>query len=98
MGQGAPFLKRPFSAGDSFQQAHPTLQGFVGFNIDQVSARHAVLRDETPCSGCLLEICTEQEMRCLKEIGVDAVVNAIQKIVEQDSIVRLETRRFFNVN
>jgi heptosyltransferase III len=45
---------------------------------------HVILRAEPPCAGCLLEVCIEQEMRCLKDIGVQAVIEAIQHIIERE--------------
>jgi hypothetical protein len=36
----------PFAAGNSLQQLHSELQTLEAFNIDQVSGRQAVLRDQ----------------------------------------------------
>jgi hypothetical protein len=44
--QGTPFLKGSFSAGDAFEQAHPALQGFIGFNIHEIGAGDPVLSNE----------------------------------------------------
>lgn len=46
MGEYASLLNGLLPTSDSLKQAHPTPQGFVGFNIDQVSARYTVLRNE----------------------------------------------------
>jgi ADP-heptose:LPS heptosyltransferase len=42
-------------------------------------AGHTVLRRSVPCEGCLLQLCEQQGMRCLKEILVADVVKACTK-------------------
>jgi ADP-heptose:LPS heptosyltransferase len=42
---------------------------------------HVVLRREVPCAGCMLDTCIEMEMRCMKEIGVDEVLNAAEQVL-----------------
>lgn len=37
---------------------------------------HTVFRRQVPCGGCLLEVCTTEGLRCLKEISVAEVVEA----------------------
>ena len=37
---------------------------------------HIVLRRSVPCEGCRLTVCTEEGLRCLKEIGVADVLQA----------------------
>ena len=53
---------------------------------DPYVPEHIVLRAEPPCAGCLLEVCTDQGMKCLKEIGVSAVIEAIQTIMGRVSV------------
>jgi heptosyltransferase-3 len=52
---------------------------------DPYVPNHVVLRQETPCAGCLLDTCIEQDMRCLKEITARSVIDAIQTIMERNS-------------
>jgi len=42
---------------------------------------HIVLRRSVPCEGCLLRVCDKEEMRCLKLIEVDAVLNACTQLI-----------------
>jgi heptosyltransferase III len=44
-------------------------------------SNHVVLRREVPCAGCMLETCIEKDMLCLKEIGVDDVLNAVEMVL-----------------
>lgn len=46
---------------------------------------HVVLRREVPCAGCMLETCVEMDMRCMKEIGVDDVLNAAEEVLRIDT-------------
>lgn len=46
MSERTLFLYGPLPSRDSLEQAHPVLQGFVCFNVHQVGARYAVLRNE----------------------------------------------------
>lgn len=43
-------------------------------------AKHIVLRRSVPCEGCLLRICIDEEMRCLKLVSVDDVFVACQQV------------------
>jgi ADP-heptose:LPS heptosyltransferase len=38
---------------------------------------HAILRRDLPCSGCMLERCVREQMRCLDLIGVEDVWEAL---------------------
>ena len=42
---------------------------------------HTVLRRSVPCEGCLLKVCEKEAMRCLKEIGVEEVVEACEGVL-----------------
>lgn len=42
-------------------------------------AKHIVLRRSVPCEGCLLRICLDEGMRCLKLISVNDVFAACQQ-------------------
>jgi ADP-heptose:LPS heptosyltransferase len=44
-----------------------------------VGSGHRILRRELPCSGCMLENCVEMKMRCLAEISVDEVWQAVSE-------------------
>jgi len=46
---------------------------------------HTVLRRSVPCEGCLLRVCEEEAMRCLKEIGVEEVVEACKGLLRATS-------------
>lgn len=39
-------------------------------------AGHTVLRRTVPCEGCMLQVCTEEGLRCLKEVEVEDVLKA----------------------
>jgi heptosyltransferase-3 len=54
---------------------------------DPYGRNHIILRNEPACAGCLLEVCTEREMICLKQISVQEVVNAVQQILRRESTV-----------
>lgn len=43
---------------------------------------HEVLRRDLDCSGCMLEVCTAQAMRCLDQITCDQVWNRIWKMLQ----------------
>jgi len=43
---------------------------------------HVVLRRTVPCEGCLLQFCDKEGLRCLKEISVDAVVEACAHLLD----------------
>jgi len=58
-----------FSARDQPGKWHPT-----GANT------HIVLRKNVPCAGCLLRECHVQQLRCLKDIAVSDVIEAVHKI------------------
>ncbi len=68
MAQGAPFLKGTFPAGDAFQQAYPTLQDLIGFNIHEIGARYPMLGNE---NGLLAPFQIGQELRGLALQGRD---------------------------
>lgn len=51
---------------------------------DPFGENHVVLRTDPPCAGCLLDVCVEQDMRCLKEISVTAVIEAVQSVLERE--------------
>jgi ADP-heptose:LPS heptosyltransferase len=40
---------------------------------------HTVLRKAVPCEGCMLQVCSQEGLRCLKEISVDEVIEACHK-------------------
>jgi len=46
MRQRAPVFDCLLGTRDSFQQSHASLQGLLGIDIDKVSTRQAVLRDQ----------------------------------------------------
>jgi len=46
MGDGTALFDRSFSTSDTFQQAHPALQGLKCRYIDQIRTGHAVLCDQ----------------------------------------------------
>jgi heptosyltransferase-3 len=48
---------------------------------EPLGSKHAVFRKDPACAGCLLDVCTEQAMRCLKDIGSEEVVGAVIKIL-----------------
>jgi heptosyltransferase-3 len=48
---------------------------------DPYGRNHIVLRRETACAGCLLEVCTKHDMICLKEITVQQVLNALGQVL-----------------
>ena len=48
-------------------------------------AGHTVLRRSVPCEGCLLKVCERERMRCLKEITVEDVVNACERMLSAKS-------------
>jgi ADP-heptose:LPS heptosyltransferase len=43
---------------------------------------HTVLRRSVPCEGCLLQVCAQEGMRCLREISVAEVVQVCSKKLE----------------
>lgn len=45
--------------------------------------RHVVLRSDPPCSGCMLEICTERRNECLTAIDVEGVSVRVNDLLEQ---------------
>jgi heptosyltransferase-3 len=47
-------------------------------------ARHTVLRRSVPCEGCMLQVCTREGLRCLKEIEVEDVLRACRVAVSKD--------------
>jgi heptosyltransferase-3 len=53
---------------------------------DPFGKHHVLLRTDPPCAGCLLETCTEQGMKCLKDISVSAVMDAVKNIIVGNSI------------
>ena len=44
-------------------------------------ASHVVLRKHPSCEGCMLEICIERDIQCLKDITVGEVLVAVRKIL-----------------
>mgnify|MGYP003529845185 CR=1 FL=1 len=46
MGDGTALFNGSLSTSDTFQQAHPALQGLKCSDIDQIRTRHSVLRDQ----------------------------------------------------
>jgi ADP-heptose:LPS heptosyltransferase len=48
---------------------------------DPYGRNHVVLRKEPPCAGCLLEVCVDHDTTCLKQIGTDEVLEAVQSIL-----------------
>jgi len=53
---------------------------------DPWGTNNIVLRKEPPCAGCLLDVCTKEDMMCLKDIHVDEVVSAVQNIFRRYSV------------
>ncbi|HTG74489.1 MAG TPA: glycosyltransferase family 9 protein [Terriglobia bacterium] len=49
---------------------------------DPYGTQHVVLRAEPPCAGCLLDICSDQDMKCLKDISVPDVMEAIEHVLK----------------
>jgi ADP-heptose:LPS heptosyltransferase len=50
---------------------------------DPYGEGHTVLRKQVPCEGCMLQICEHEGLRCLKEIGVDEVVDACIQMLDR---------------
>lgn len=48
-------------------------------------SQHRVLRRSVACEGCLLEVCTSEGLRCLKEISVDEVLRACSETLLSQS-------------
>jgi len=46
-------------------------------------SNHVVLRTDPPCAGCLLDVCVDQDMKCLKDISVNQVMRAIESVLDQ---------------
>jgi ADP-heptose:LPS heptosyltransferase len=46
---------------------------------------HIILRHETECAGCKLEVCEKYENKCLKLITVDEVFEAIKEIIQKNT-------------
>lgn len=42
---------------------------------------HVVLRHETDCAGCMLEVCSERDNECLRRINIDEVFKAISPLI-----------------
>ena len=42
---------------------------------------HTVLRHETDCAGCMLEVCHERDNECLQRISVDEVFGAVRQLL-----------------
>jgi hypothetical protein len=51
MGDGTAHFNGSLSTSDTFQQAHPALQGLKCSDIDQIRTRHSVLRDQDRLAG-----------------------------------------------
>jgi len=49
---------------------------------EPIGNHHIVLRKDPPCAGCLLDVCTLQAMKCLKDITVEEVVSAVKHVLE----------------
>lgn len=45
--------------------------------------KNIVLRRSVPCAGCHLRVCIKEEMKCLKGISVEEVVEACRKIIKK---------------
>lgn len=43
---------------------------------------HTILRHELPCSGCMLEVCEAQRMRCLDLIDADQAFRALRPLLQ----------------
>jgi lipopolysaccharide heptosyltransferase III len=43
---------------------------------------HTVLRHETDCAGCRLEVCTERGNECLRLIGVEEALRAARRLLQ----------------
>lgn len=46
LSDGSALFNGPFSTSDPLQKRHPSLQGFKGFHINQVTARDTMLSDK----------------------------------------------------
>ena len=42
---------------------------------------HIVLRENTECAGCMLEVCEHEEKKCLTRIPVDSVLTAVVQCI-----------------
>jgi heptosyltransferase-3 len=49
---------------------------------EPIGNHHIVLRKDPPCAGCLLDVCTLQAMKCLKDITVEEVVSAVKHVLK----------------
>jgi heptosyltransferase-3 len=43
---------------------------------------HIIFRKTVACEGCMLEVCTENAMKCIRSIGVDEVHAEAEKLLE----------------
>jgi len=59
---------------------------------DPIGSNHIVLRKEVPCSGCMLETCIEKEMLCLKEIKVEEVLDAVERVLRESNNEQFSAR------
>jgi len=61
---------------------------------------HLVLRRSVPCEGCLLQVCDQEGLRCLKEISVEDVIDACSELLAdpkpQATTPSLATRSLLN--
>ena len=53
MGNSTALFNGSFSSRDTFQQAHPALQGLICRDVDEIRTRHSVLRDQDRLSVAL---------------------------------------------
>lgn len=53
---------------------------------------HAVLRQSVPCEGCHLEVCVEQDMKCMREIRVADVLAAVKSRLVETVPLRMAVR------
>lgn len=44
---------------------------------------HTILRHETECAGCMLQVCEEQQNECLRRITVDEMLAAVRTLLKQ---------------
>jgi ADP-heptose:LPS heptosyltransferase len=54
---------------------------------------HVVLRTNPSCAGCMLQVCVEQRMRCLREIEAAAAIDALATVLARRSARVAEAQR-----
>ncbi len=54
---------------------------------------HTVLRTDPPCAGCMLQVCVEQRMACLRAIEPAAVIEAVVGTLAATADLRVAAQR-----